>query len=387
MKPQDQEFIHQPEKGIYGDCQRAVLASLLEMDMCQVPHFCAIAEDNSDVFWEEVQKFLNPLGYAYLTVPATQAHLWGLNTDLYHDISGPSPRDPTILHAVVGLGGKIVHDPHPTRAGLSGDPREWTYGFLVRFDPGNKNTASGPWHIDFPWRFRYKGKQGLPKVKIYITNNLDEKRTSGLWFYVASNDRCSNSRAEEVAFINECVSQLSEICRPQVPFSALSLSALTQEQRDRAYTNGLNTVRLERLQGTTRPFVSGNFSTCGFELLDVCDALMTIRSGILAVKKLPIQDQHSPSTRTAMRFLQHSLSDSAFFLKANHSYVNLSVEFDDHASSVRLHMAPRCQQTEHLATFFVQNRVLQVRLAPRFEKALYSIFDIPELFMWLNSDD
>jgi hypothetical protein len=39
MKPIDQEFMHDPEKGIIGDCFRACIASILELDINEVPHF------------------------------------------------------------------------------------------------------------------------------------------------------------------------------------------------------------------------------------------------------------------------------------------------------------------------------------------------------------
>jgi hypothetical protein len=42
----------------------------------------------------------------------------------YHIACGKSPRLKH-QHAVVALDGKIVHDPHPTRAGLDGEIASW----------------------------------------------------------------------------------------------------------------------------------------------------------------------------------------------------------------------------------------------------------------------
>lgn len=50
----------------------------------------------------------------------------------YHIIGGPSPRGGGILHAVVGLNGEVAFDPHPSKAGLAGDPSKWTYDYLVK---------------------------------------------------------------------------------------------------------------------------------------------------------------------------------------------------------------------------------------------------------------
>ena len=135
MTPQDQEFIHTPEIGQYGDCQRAVIASLLNLPISEVPHFNGIAKEDPLVFWEALQSFCKSHGYVYLTVPARSVFaFYGLDEDVYHEISGPSPRGNGITHAVVGKGGHVVFDPHPSKAGLAGDSSEWEYSFLVRAD-------------------------------------------------------------------------------------------------------------------------------------------------------------------------------------------------------------------------------------------------------------
>ena len=135
MKPVDQEFTHRPEIGQQGDCQRAVIASLLEKPIADVPHFLQIAADPDD-YWTLLQKFCLSHGYAYLTVPARSGALFlGDVTGIYHEISGPSPRGNGVFHAVVGLDGQIVFDPHPSRAGLAGTPAEWEHAYLVLVDP------------------------------------------------------------------------------------------------------------------------------------------------------------------------------------------------------------------------------------------------------------
>lgn len=133
MKPVDQEFIHNPDIGQYGDCQRATLASLLELPISEVPHFLRDANGIADDFWCSIQKFCNSKGYAYMELPmGVRPNFWGDGPDIYHEISGPSPRGGNIFHSVVGKNGEIVFDPHPSRSGLDGDPSKWTFSYLVK---------------------------------------------------------------------------------------------------------------------------------------------------------------------------------------------------------------------------------------------------------------
>jgi hypothetical protein len=131
MTPVDQEFTSKPEIGEHGDCQRAVIASLLDLPLAEVPHFLQIARGDANKYWEGIQRFLRAHGFAYLTTSRAW-NFFGDEGDIYHEISGPSPRGNGLYHAVVGRNGEIVHDPHPSRAGLAGDPKEWTHAYLVR---------------------------------------------------------------------------------------------------------------------------------------------------------------------------------------------------------------------------------------------------------------
>lgn len=133
MTPVDQEFVHKPEIGQYGDCQRAVIASLLDLPISDVPHFLKEASGDAGLYWEMLQEFCRKHGYVYLTIPAISGGaFYGEYGDVFHEISGPSPRGNGVFHAVVGCNGGIVFDPHPSRAGLVGDPSTWEYSYLVR---------------------------------------------------------------------------------------------------------------------------------------------------------------------------------------------------------------------------------------------------------------
>lgn len=133
MTPQDQEFISKMEIGQYGDCQRAVIASLLDLNISEVPHFLKEAQGDPELYWNGIQSFLNIRGYAYLTADNKAIeHFYGETIDIYHEINGPSPRGNGLYHAVVGCNGRIVFDPHPSRDGLAGDPSEWHHAYLVK---------------------------------------------------------------------------------------------------------------------------------------------------------------------------------------------------------------------------------------------------------------
>ena len=115
MRPIDQSSI---EPGA-GNSLAACLASILEMPIEEVPDF----QMGQDV--DGLDSFLDQKGLAgawligdlslFLIRPFCQEHVV---------IIGPSPRNPSRWHAVVGAcrakedALEIVHDPHPSRAGL-----------------------------------------------------------------------------------------------------------------------------------------------------------------------------------------------------------------------------------------------------------------------------
>jgi hypothetical protein len=105
MKPVDQTTFGVPG----GNCFSACVASLLELPIEEVPHF-----GSDDTWWATFQAWLKPRGlYAVLfKVDSDEQRPPG-----FHVVSGRSPRHDA-LHAVVGKGAEIAHDPHPSRDGL-----------------------------------------------------------------------------------------------------------------------------------------------------------------------------------------------------------------------------------------------------------------------------
>jgi len=128
MIPIDQEFVHDPSINQHGDCFRACLASVLEMPREEVPHFAQEANGVAHIFWNNAMDWLEARGWEYVHSPTWKPHEW------FHFISGPSPRGNGVTHMVVGLNGEVVHDPHPSRAGLSGDRSMWRFSYLARID-------------------------------------------------------------------------------------------------------------------------------------------------------------------------------------------------------------------------------------------------------------
>lgn len=104
MIPITQSIPHGDPSGRPGNCLQAAVASLLDLDLDEVPHF--IEYDD----WEErLVDFCMAHGYRPLMRPPTTHVPYGIAW-------GPSERG--VRHAVVWVDGAMAWDPHPTRAGL-----------------------------------------------------------------------------------------------------------------------------------------------------------------------------------------------------------------------------------------------------------------------------
>lgn len=142
IKRAEQLVPHDPDNGIYGDCYRATLATLLGLDTEQVPHFL---HDNCDAltFNTRVSDFLAQFGLVYASFNAWDIPQWekgaGISIPIYHEIADDSPRFSGTGHAVVGKDGEVFHDPHPTKLGLPKVTDARTIGFLVQAAPNAKD--------------------------------------------------------------------------------------------------------------------------------------------------------------------------------------------------------------------------------------------------------
>ncbi len=96
----------------------------VELPLVRVPHFC----DGANEYWyRDFERWLYPHGLAPLMVnPEGCPSL----DDTYSIASGPAERGH--MHSVVACCLDIVHDPHPSRAGLI---EVKDYIFFVKINP------------------------------------------------------------------------------------------------------------------------------------------------------------------------------------------------------------------------------------------------------------
>ena len=121
MKPVDQTTFGDGSDGTEcGNCFAACIASLLELPIDQVPNFAAAGDDSR--WLRACNRWLNErgIGYADLTwegaAPDFVFELWIAPAQLYI-AGGLSERG--LQHCVVMRGDReLVHDPHPSRAGI-----------------------------------------------------------------------------------------------------------------------------------------------------------------------------------------------------------------------------------------------------------------------------
>lgn len=101
-----------------GNCFSACVASLLEISLADVPYFMSeTLDDDGGAWFDRFQAWLKPRGFwAVCFKLPDQWRPEGLCI-----LSGKSPRElanPKALHSVVAIGGRVVHDPHPSRDGI-----------------------------------------------------------------------------------------------------------------------------------------------------------------------------------------------------------------------------------------------------------------------------
>lgn len=107
MIPHTQTIFVDDPRGIPGDCMRTAVASLLDMPVEAVPHFVLFEEPG--VWFEAFNLWLRGRG---LRIEPLSAR----NVDRECLALGMSPRE--VEHVVVWGPDGLVHDPHPSRAGI-----------------------------------------------------------------------------------------------------------------------------------------------------------------------------------------------------------------------------------------------------------------------------
>lgn len=136
MIPAQCRVSHNPERGTYGDCVRACIASMLDIaDPDTVPHFYHDGCDGT-VGLRRINEYLKPLGLVHFSV--------NYDGDLAHtDIMALI--DPAVIymlygsdgegdHVVICRGGKVIHNPawFPRPMAGPGSHGYWTVAVLAR---------------------------------------------------------------------------------------------------------------------------------------------------------------------------------------------------------------------------------------------------------------
>jgi len=141
MKPVDQDQLNPPPKLPLGNCFAACVASLLEVGIGEVLDDSELLEGKN--WWPAWLRWLSQRGYGLLHI-SNNPPAWFFPVAGYSIMSGKSPRG-NFGHSVVALDGVMIHDPHPSRAGLDGEPRDWVIiypkGVLAtgHWEPGTGN--------------------------------------------------------------------------------------------------------------------------------------------------------------------------------------------------------------------------------------------------------
>lgn len=128
-----------------GNCLTAVVASLLELPIEDVPDFVQDhvdhADENDDAgdwdWWTRLHRFVTERGYQMCYLSPVDNPDWKGSPENwfpapqpgeFYTVSGKSPRDPRIHHIVIHRDGEMVWDPHPDRTGITSveDGYHWT---------------------------------------------------------------------------------------------------------------------------------------------------------------------------------------------------------------------------------------------------------------------
>lgn len=144
MKPVDQTLFGKVD----GNCLPACIASLLEIGIEEVPHFC---RDYRDSWFRAFLNWLEPKGLTaicWLGPGWPEGYAEHLRK-LTHIAGGPSPRyeGNDVLHAVVMRGDELLHDPHHDRRGIR-SVEDRIFIFATEFSSSReafKREVQGEW--------------------------------------------------------------------------------------------------------------------------------------------------------------------------------------------------------------------------------------------------
>lgn len=136
MTPLKQRNRHQPEEGVFGDCHRAAIASVLDLSLDDVPHFFDKGV-SGEIAARSEEAWLAARGLAPVRVACNETLVLGaildaagkINPGACYLLSGKSKSG--CNHTVVCRDEQIVHDPSQDDVGIIGPCEEGHY--LVTF--------------------------------------------------------------------------------------------------------------------------------------------------------------------------------------------------------------------------------------------------------------
>lgn len=122
--------------GIPGDCLKTAVAGMLGLMYEDVPHFALYRS-----WWDTMRRYARRLGgdfACFIPVDGSMRDLYrsDIDVDATGDMflaSGPSPRGPFWHTVIVDVDLNLVHDPHPSGAGVL-DVRE-VFAWVAPYDP------------------------------------------------------------------------------------------------------------------------------------------------------------------------------------------------------------------------------------------------------------
>lgn len=128
-----------------GDCMRAAIASMLELDISQVPNFVLFDED---IWFPVFYNFMKSMGYEYKGTmnrdcEFTRKNL--INGCIYASV--PSKNYQGAAHAVlINSKGRVIHDPHPNKKWLNKNilttEESFSWFFIKRIPKEDNDTKN-----------------------------------------------------------------------------------------------------------------------------------------------------------------------------------------------------------------------------------------------------
>jgi hypothetical protein len=138
MKPVMQTIFTNEDETVHGNCLSACLASLLEMQIDEVPAFNLMGGEWGIELYNFLQKHdytSQGTGYAQNGIEKLEKYE---GIDGYVIVQGKSFREyVTRGHAVIYYHGKLAHDPHPSKLGLK-EVEDWL--MIEKIPPSTKEN-------------------------------------------------------------------------------------------------------------------------------------------------------------------------------------------------------------------------------------------------------